>query len=1179
MLFLGLMLTGHMMQADAQSHKPACFRLTHLQTEYLSQPMQIETPQPLLSWQVETADTVRGWMGASARIRVKDEVGQLVWDTLMTAAPDIALSVSYDGRPLQPCTRYDWTLELTDRQGEAAQASSWFETGLTVHNPTATGPAPTSTDAWHDARWIGGDGDNMVLYADYLPVFRLTGDIQLDKKSRSTRAALVYGAGDERLADPLLNPFGPAHATDESYVAIELDIAQVAAGGQARLRVLRAGYHPDDSPQKPLAEFDIARRLINDTNCYAPHRIRLSSVLGDTWLYVDNEPKEIGRINLNPLGQGGDFMAYPVLGDVGLRLPAGQKARLKNLEVSHYRSPSARIATVPVCTDWLEGGSKGLLHTEHPAEKGMPMLRTTFRIADKPIRKARLYATARGIYEAYVNGRRVADDFFAPGCTQYNRTHLYQIYDVDSLLQAGENALGAVLGEGWWSGGATFTGDNWNYFGDRQSLRAMLAVTYDDGSTQYVVTRPDLWQLSQEGPWRYGSFFQGEVYDATRARDFEGWATANYDASAWQPAAEVPLQGTVCTEDNMDKGCVGDYSAHQLTAQQAPAVQTVKRLTARSVRQVAPSAYIYDMGQNLAGVPRITFRGLKAGDVVRMRFAEVLYPDLPEYAGRTGQLMMENIRAAMATDRYTAAGTEEETFCPRFTFHGYRYVEISGLDHPLPLADVQAEALSSIHGFTAHYETSNPLVNQLWQNILWSARGNFLSIPTDCPQRNERMGWMGDISVFAPTATLMAWLPQFLRGYLQAVRDVQRPDSKFPDIAPLGGGFGGLLWGSAGITVPWQCHVRYADSALLREHYAAMSRYIDYVLTALVDSQTGLLVQYRQWGDLGDWLSPEDGRNDKSLLWEAYLIYDLQLMAQMAHALGQEDDARHYALLCQARKAFFRQHYLDPATGRTIHSAFIPEREGQLVDTQVSYVLPLAFDIVEEGPLRDKLVQNLVHTLTRTNRADDGTLCPPCTLLTGFIGTAWIAPVLSECGHADLAYRLLQQTEYPSWLYPVTQGATTIWERLNSYTHAKGFGGNNRMNSFNHYSFGAVGNWMLEHSLGIRPDEAKGGYRHFTLCPEADPTGQMTWASGHVDTMQGRICSSWHVEPDGISYTFQVPAACQAQLYLPTQDADRILESGKSVSQARGVEVIGVKQGKTVLKLTGGKYRFKVVKK
>lgn len=966
------------------------------------------------------------------------------------------------------------------------------------------------------ARWIGTD--QPVLYAQYLPQFKVSFTIQLDQKSRTDKAAVLFGGNDQRLMSKTKNILGVENAVDESYIKVELETSIMPA----RLKVYRVGYTAAGTEM--LNCFDIPIDLIDEDNRYEPHVIGADCCLGNTDFFIDG--RKVGRAGLNPIGNGGDYIAFPQLADIGYEMEAGQIAMLSDVKVQNLRSPHATLYEDKTARK-IGHRKKAERRLYDPSNGGMPVLACSFSLKDKAVQSATLTASARGIYYATLNGSPVSQEYFAPGLSQYNKTHYYQTYDVSRLLST-TNELRAELGEGWWAGGMTYGGGNWNYFGDQLAFIARLVVRYTDGDSTVIVTEPDTWKVSTDGPVKYASMFQGEVQDATVRR------------ARWLPSREMTLDGHLPSEGGGTMPRVDDYSAFEFMPA-TTAVLPFDTIVAQSMTSPSAGVFIYDMGQNLAGVPLV--RLPKMDGEVTFRYAEVLYPDLPEYAGKSGMLMLENIRAAMAQDKYTAdAAAGESTFSPRATLHGYRYLEITGLDNPLPLEDVKSIVLSSVHKFTADFECSNPLVNRLWENIKWSMLANFISVPTDCPQRNERMGWSGDISVFSRTAVYMADVDAFLRKHLQAMRDVQLPDGRFPDIAPVGGGFGGLLWGSAGITVPWECWMQYADKALLEEHYPAMQAYIDYIENHYIDRQTGLLVQERQWGDLGDWLGLEDGKNDKSLLFEAYYIYDLTIMHKTALLLGRADDAARYEKMLNHRKQFFVDTYVNQETGQTVVSDYDPRRKGQLIDIQGSYVLPLAFGIVE-GELKQKVIDNLVRTIERQNTTDDGTMCPPYSLMTGFITTAWISRALSDNGRTDVAYRLLQQESYPSWLYPVTQGATTIWERLNSYTHTNGFGGNNSMNSFNHYSFGAVGQWLLNRVLGIERDESRPGFQHFILRPEPDPTGQMTFARGHLDTRFGRIESSWQADSNGnIHYEFTVPRGTTATLILPGKEPQELGE-------------------------------------
>ena len=1136
--------------------------ITNLKVEYTESPLGIDVKHPRFSWQMQASGNNKGDKQTAYQLVVRDEFGDIAWNSNKIQS-DISLNVEYKGKPLRASTRYNWEVTIWGQDNQQHIAKSWFETGLMNADPQLS--------AWNGAKWIGGNDEDMVFYSHYLPMFKINYSVQLDKKSKSTRAGFIYGANDNRLMDKHKNLYHLENKRDESYVLAEIDIAPLVANENAKLNIYRVGYHPNDKKEKPLKSFSVPSALINQNNKYERHTISLSSDLGYTRIYIDGAAKEnlIGEVNVNPLGRGGDFIAYPVIADIGFYAPQGESASFSNVEIRNYRSPSNILFKEAAYT--LNGGG---FTVNNPSRNSTPMLRTSFTSSQAKIAKARLYVTARGIYEVYINGKRIGNDYFNPGLTQYNKTHLYQTYDVTENIQAGKNAIGAMLAEGWWSGAATYSGENWNFFGDRQSLLAKLVITYADGKEDVIVSDPATWSYFNKGPVVYGSFFQGEVYDASKESLVEGWSTASYDASKWKQTKEVALDGHVHMTD--------DYSQATLIGQFGQTVKKIKELSAQSVEEVRPGVFVYDMGQNMVGVPKISLSGMEPGKKIYLRYAEVKYPDLPEYKGNVGMIMLENIRAAMAQDIYITKGGEE-TISPRFTFHGYRFVEITGIEKPLPIEAVKGTVISSIDKLASHYETSNPKVNKLWENITWSTYSNFLSIPTDCPQRNERLGWSGDISVFSRTATYLADVPQFLRRHMLAMRNVQRPDGRFTDVAPLGGGFGGILWGSAALTVAWESYQQYDDKQLLAEHYDAMTSYIKYLLEKNIDPKTNILTQENPtaWTNLGDWLGPEQEKNDNSLLWEAYFIYDLEIMKKVASVLGKAEDAKEFNELYQRRKKFFNDTYVDKQSGKMIHSGFkhykvnADLKPGDLVDTQISYVLPLAFDIYQKEN-KKKAVENFTATVARENKADNGTVSPPYSLMTGFIGTAWISKALSDNGRSDVAYRLLQQTTYPSWLYSVEQGATTIWERLNSYTHTNGFGGNNRMNSFNHYSFGAVGSWMYNYSLGIERDENSPGFKHFILKPEPDPTGKMTYAKGYYDSMYGRIESSWERKDSTFNYRFVVPANTTATMSLQAVSAKDIMEAGKLFKSAKGVKYIGRKEGKEIFEIGSGEYNISV---
>ncbi|MCQ2334405.1 MAG: glycoside hydrolase family 78 protein [Paludibacteraceae bacterium] len=950
--------------------------------------------------------------------------------------------------------------------------------------------APENQHALVGADWIGTD--EVVLNAPYLQEFSLDFDV----KTGGGEAAFLFGGNDERLMTKNLNHMGVESRKDEVYMSLCFEGNEVA--------LKRKGYE-NDGREHEVVRYTLPSHWLNDT-------LHINAIVMQGLMALKvNDSLMSDQIHATPCEQtGGDYIPYPVLGEIGTR----GEATFAHVEVRNIRTPYTLLYHADTLND------QPLFD---PSHMGMPELYSTLKVKNKAIESAILYASARGIYEVYLNAQKVGNDYFAPGCSQYNRTHYYQTYDVRDMLHVGDNDILALLGEGWWMGTIGYWSQGVNHFGDQLAFIAKLVVRYEDGEEQVLTTNDQDWTVATDGPIRYSSRFHGEIIDARQAAC----------SSQKIPAKVMKLDGHLPSEKAFNTPVVDDYTHFQLLPQPDEGVRVRGVLTAQSVEQVRKGVYVYDMGQNMAGLPEITFRHLQAGQRVRMRFAEVRYPDMPEYALNKGMVMMENIRAAFAQDLYYAAGGAEETFAPHFTLHGYRYVEITGIDEALPLEDVRGRVLSSVT-LASDFECSNPLVNRLWKNIQWSTLGNFISIPTDCPQRNERLGWGGDISVYSRTSTYVSDNYDFLRRHLRNIRDLQEENGRFPDIAPVGGGFGGFLWGSSGVTLAYEAWRQTGKLQVVEEHYDAMKRYMEYVKHNYIDPETGLFVQTGSWGDLGDWLNLEYFRIDKTGQFECYYIFDLQCMAQMAYALGNYADAEAYEQTARARKAFYVDHYVDKNTGKSLYSAYMPELEGKEADYEASYVLPLAFGVIEDDVLRQKMVDNLVATIERENSTDQGVICPPYSLMTGFVTTAWISKALTDNGRADVAYRLLQTTTYPSWLYPVTQGATTIWERLNSYNDFEGFGGNNSMNSFNHYSFGAVGQWLMSRVLGIERDAKEAGFRHFELRPLPDPTHQMTYAQGYLNTSFGTVFARWErVDGGRFSYSFTIPEGCSATLFLP----------------------------------------------
>ncbi|MFC3812226.1 family 78 glycoside hydrolase catalytic domain [Lacihabitans lacunae] len=1168
----------------------ANFNLEKLQVNYLSKPLGTDNAKPQFSWQMKALDAKKGYLQTAYQIRVFDEANAEVWNSKKVTS-GISNAVEYAGKALKASTKYTWQVQVWNNFGETSTSKSWFETGLL--NPNLS--------AWSGANWIGGGDADLTFYSHYLAVYKISFGLQLDEKSGSTKAAFVFGANDHRLANQYLNLMTVEKGKNQSYVALEIDITNLKTGGSALLNIYRVGYTKTDTKETPIKSLEIPKSLINEANKYQKHQVYAESNLGVFEFHIDGqtdahkvEDKSMEAIppygqpgfNVNPLGSGNNYITFPMLADIGFQTHAGQSANFSDIEITNFRFPGNTLFKDNISTNSalfsnlkIENGTYKLsgetLTTADPSKNAAPMLRTTFSTKNKKIKKARLYATARGIYEIYINGKRVGNDYFNPGLTQYNKHHMYQTYDVTNLIAAnGKNAIGAWLSEGWWSGNITYLGDNWNYFGDRQSLLAKMVLTYEDGTEQVIASNDKDWKLYTDGPIRVGSFFQGEVYDANKEAAIKDWLTAAYNDKNWKNAEVVTLKGSTFSGENQlnfdDMKLIGQY-------EESPTI--VKTLVAKKVENPRPGVMVYDMGQNMVGVPQIHIKNGKKGQLINMRFAEVLYPNLPEYKGNEGMVMMENIRAAHATDQYILKGGDE-TIQPRFTFHGYRFVEITGIETPIPVNEVKGLVISSVKALSSAYETNNPMVNKLWENITWSLRSNFLSIPTDCPQRNERMGWSGDISVFSKAATYLTDANQFFRKHLLAMRDLQTEGGRFTDVAPVGGGFGGTLWGSAGVVVAWESYSQYGDKQLLAEHYDAMKKYMTHLDSKI--NKDGILNE----GPLGDWLSPEGNKNDNTLFWMAYFAYDLDIMSKMATALGKTEDAAAFLKRSEEIKKAFNDIYVDKNTHRTVKSGLVtgfqgppgenqivqPTHKGALMDTQASYAIPLALGAFDETN-KPFAIQYLSETIARKNKDDGNIERPENSLMTGFIGTASISEALSQNGKEALSYKLLTNTQYPSWLYSVVNGATSIWERLNSYTVENGFGGNNSMNSFNHYSFGSVAAWMNNHSLGIQRGADNNAFKSFILQPTPDPNKEITFAKGYFDSMYGRISSSWKLENGTYVYEISVPANSTATLYLAAKSIDQITESGTKITNWKGVSQAGEN---VVIPLVSGNYKFSV---
>jgi alpha-L-rhamnosidase len=748
-----------------------------------------------------------------------------------------------------------------------------------------------------------------------------------------------------------------------------------------------------------------------------------------------------------------------------------------------------------------------------------PYLRKEFRL-EGPVRRARLYATARGVYEPYVNGERVGKDVLAPGWTDYRKRVQYQTYDVTGLLAEGRNALGAILGDGWYAGFVGFDPKHRGaHYGSRAHLLAQLEVEYEDGTTQTVVSDGS-WK-SSTGPILYSDLLVGESYDARQ--EMVGWNEPGFDDSDWYPVGVEEVGKTL------------------LLAQPDEGVRVTEEVAAKAVTESERGVYVFDMGQNIVGWVRLKVQG-EAGTEVTLRHAEALNPD--------GTIYTTNLRFARATDRYVLRGGGEQVYEPRFTFHGFRYVEVTGYPGEPPLEAIIGRVVHSATPPVGSFECSSPMVNKLQSNIVWGQRDNFLSIPTDCPQRDERLGWTGDAQIFVRTASFNMDVAAFFEKWMVDVEDAQSSEGAFPDVAPLFGdrseaflSRGAPAWGDAGVIVPWTIYKTYDDTRIVERHYDAMGRWMEY----LRDANPDLLRRNKLGNNYGDWLSPKGAHTPKDLLATAYWAYDARLMAEMARAVGRPEDAKRYEDLFEGIKGAFNEAYVAP--------------DGRIKgDTQTCYVLALHMDLLPEG-LRPAAAEHLVAAIERED----------WHLSTGFVGVGYLCPVLTETGHRDVAYRLLNNETYPSWGYTIRNGATTIWERWDGWTEENGFQSPN-MNSFNHYSLGSVGEWLYRYVAGLDMDPQSTGYGRIVIRPR--PGGGLTHARAEYDSVRGKIASAWSIEGDQFNLGITIPPNTTATVHVPVTSGVGISESGRPVEQAEGVKVLRKDDGEVVLAVGSGDYEF-----
>jgi len=1100
---LGVMLAGSGLTLPARSRTRGSEvgEPKGLLCESLTEPLGMDATHPRLSWKL--TDNRRGARQTSYEIQVASSEATLaggqadVWDSgkIESAA---SLGVAYAGPTLMASRRYYWRVRAWDQDGKPYPPSgiSWWETGL------------MGQKNWK-AKWIGYEETELHRIREAGAVWITNPETNAPELNGDTHHNFRF-------------PFELSQSARRGVLYVTgRDTAGAWVNGK---QVLQPQPLPPwrQMPWKTYTVRDITHLLQTGKNVLAVDIIHYA---GERRRGVSDDSQTPMSATLYVEGVDGSTEVF-ASGTRGWKAKLDGSGKWQDAafddgswkDAVPYRSPANSFESPEIGDAWPTGGVKSL--------------RRSFEVA-KPVASARVYATALGAYSLAINGKEVGDQILAPGWTDFRQRVIYQTYDVTTDVRAGKNVIAALLAPGWYSTPLQWYGQGNNYGKTQPALRAQLRIEYRDGSVDWVVT-DEKWKADMSAI-SSAEIYDGESYDARKVQN--GWDTPPFQEAEWKQAEVVQPHEP------------------EIVWQYFPPIRTHQVLEAKSVTSPATGVYIYDFGQNLAGVARLRARG-PAGTKVKLRFAEVLNAD--------GTLYVENLRTAKATDHWVLSGKGVEEFEPKFTFHGFRYVEVTGLGSKPEPGDLKAVVFHTDAPFTVELKTGSTMLNQLWSNILWGQRSNFVGVPTDCPQRDERLGWTADAQVFWRTATYNMALATFSRKFSTDMRGTQVGTEMYGIFAPgtstasPGHGTG---WSDAGVIIPWTSWLQNGDKAVIEENWAAMENYLAAIEAANPDH-----LWRKNYGiPFADWLAPE-GVTPVDLIATAYWAYDVTLMKQMARAAGKSAEEQKYGALFEQIKAAFHEAFVKPdgfVGGVPPPPVFASGTEKPLsekpVETQTGYVLALEMNLLPDA-LRPVAAQRLVDRLAANQ----------WRLGTGFLGTPYLLEVLTDTGHADVAYRLLLSTEYPSWGYLVEHGATTMWERWNGDQKRD----DPTMNSYNHYAYGAVGDWIYRYAAGIDADAADAGYHTIALHPTFDSrlgSLDFSYESGY-----GTIRSSWNISGKTASWKLTIPPNAAGRLPLTPEQARHSTVDGTPLTKNAAIRSIAHDDKQETFELLAGTYQFEI---
>jgi len=1051
-------------------------RPADLRCEYRNNPRGIQAIVPRLSWILEPASSeARGLRQTAYQIEAASSPEKLkkdpdLWDSGRMES-DQTCHIEYGGVPLKSRMECHWKVRVWDQNGVPSTWSepAWWSMGLLDPRDWKAkwieGSDPLNLE---QCRWFWHPGDPEAARKARAAICCFQKIIAIPQESPVLRAALALLA-DDRFSlhvNGILTHKSSVETDDFKNLNI-LELGSLLKTGE-NLLSLAVTNATEGRPAGVTGKLVV--RLQNQTQFILP----IDETWKAEWIREDE-----GEAHKNFHEAWG---------------PAKHVAHIGECD--------------PLCKDvqpWGVPDRKDGLVLSPPI-----LFRKIFSVESLP-ETAVVFVSALGIYSLSINGRRVGEDFFTPGWSDYFERIYYNTYDVAPHLKKGENAIGVILADGWHSGYVGW-GRIRNRYKEGARMLVQLHLDYRHGSSEIIGT-DESWKMTREGPWREADLLMGETYDARREK--RGWDTANFDDSSWEKAALSPPL----------KIKVEAYPGEPVRAQ-----EEIKPV---SLSEPKPGMYNFDLGQNMVGVARLKALGPK-GTTSRLRFAEILNED--------GTLYTEALRGARATDTYIKRTDEEEIWMPRFTFHGFRYVEVTGLPSRPDHETITGIVLHSAMERAGEFSTSNLLVNRLYQNIVWGQKGNYLEVPTDCPQRDERLGWTGDAQIFIRTGTFNFQIGAFMTKWMRDLFDGQDPEGWFHVVAPK------LpydpmprhvchAWADAAIICPWNLYRVYGDTRIIERYYPAMARYID-----LLEKTSDKLI--RPADGFGDWVSL-NADTPREVLNTAYFALVARMMAEMAEAIGKKGDGEKYRnLFDEIKKAFIQ--------------TFVSSDGCIRGNTQTCYVLALQFDLLPRK-LKSAALSHLIQDLAYRGGH----------LSTGFVGLKDLIPTLSAEGRDDWAYRLLLNEDFPSWGYEIKCGATTVWERWDGWTEEMKLQ-TPGMNSFNHYAFGAVGEWLYSGIGGI--DLLEPGYRRIRIRPR--PGGALRFARVHYKSIRGWIESEWRLEDGTFHLVCRIPVNVSANIHIPCADPERVRENGKSIEELKEIRILGYEKGELVVEALSGHYSF-----